>query len=137
MLDKSTNEKIKFGLKIHEILEYLDFNNPEYELIDDEKIKEKIKKFINNPLFNNFNNVKIYKEYEFMYEEDSNSYHGIIDLLLEYEDKILIVDYKLSNIDDTKYKDQLKGYKEYVSKISDKPIYTYLYSIIGESIEEL
>ncbi len=137
LLDKSTNEKIKFGLKIHEILEYLDFNNPEYELIDDEKIKEKIKKFINNPLFNNFNNVKIYKEYEFMYEEDSNSYHGIIDLLLEYEDKILIVDYKLSNIDDTKYKDQLKGYKEYVSKISDKPIYTYLYSIIGESIEEL
>ena len=97
----------------------------------------KVEKFINNPLFNNFKNVKIYKEYEFMYEEGKNSYHGIIDLLLEYEDKIYIVDYKLSNIEEEKYKEQLKGYKKYVSTISDKPIYTYLYSILGEKVEEV
>ena len=137
LLDKETNDNLKYGLQVHEILEYIDFKNPEYDLIDDIKIREKVKKFINNPLFNNFNNVKIYKEYEFIYEKDSILYHGIIDLLLEYDDKIYIVDYKLSNIDDKKYLEQLKGYKEYISMIVNKPIYTYLYSIIGECIEEV
>ena len=137
LIDKVTYDNMKYGLKVHEILEYIDFKNPEYELIEDSKNREKIKKFINNPLFNNFNNVKIYKEYEFIYEKDNNSYHGIIDLLLEYDDRILIVDYKLSNIDDDKYLEQLKGYKDYIKTISSKPIKTYLYSIMSENIEEI
>ena len=43
----------------------------------------------------------------------------------------------ISNIEDNKYLEQLNGYKEYIKTISSKPIYTYLYSIIGEKIEEL
>ena len=137
LIDKNTKDNLRFGEKLHAILEFLDFTNPEYDLIEDRIMIGKVEKFINNPLFNNFKNVKIYKEYEFMYEEGKNSYHGIIDLLLEYEDKICIVDYKLSNIEEEKYKEQLKGYKKYVSTISDKPIYTYLYSILGEKVEEV
>ena len=39
----------------------------------------------------------MYKEYEFTYEEDNSISHGIIDLLIEREDKMIIVDYKLKN----------------------------------------
>jgi len=137
LLDKNSYNNINYGLKIHEALEYIDFISPKYELIEDEKIREKIKKFINNPLFNNFKNVKIYKEYEFMYKENNNIYHGIIDLLLEYQDKIFIIDYKLSDISDEKYLEQLKGYKNYISKISNKLTITYLYSIMNENLEEI
>ena len=61
----------------------------------------------------------------------------MIDLMLEYDNHIDIVDYKLKNIDDEKYILQLKGYKDYISSISDKKINVYLYSIIDENIKEI
>ena len=57
--------------------------------------------------------------------------------MLEYSDKIYIIDYKLSDISDEKYIDQLKGYKKYIEKISNKKVSTYLYSILKENIEEI
>ena len=137
ILDVDCISNMRYGTKIHEILEYIDFCNPNYELIEDISIREKIKKFINNPLFNGFKDVKIYKEYEFIYEEDNNKFHGVIDLLLEYSDKIYIVDYKLSDISDSKYEEQLKGYKRYINSISNKDVSIYLYSIMGEVIENI
>ena len=50
---------------------------------------------------------QIYKEYEFIYEEEKEEYHGIIDLLLIKENENIIVDYKLKNIDDENYTKQL------------------------------
>ena len=47
--------------------------------------------------------ANIYKEYEFIYDEDNTTYHGIIDLMLEYQDNIKIIDYKLKNINDDAY----------------------------------
>ena len=40
--------------------------------------------------------------------------------MLVYENYIDIIDYKLSNIDDEKYIDQLNGYKKYIEMISNK-----------------
>ena len=57
--------------------------------------------------------------------------------MIEYEDKIDIIDYKLNNIKDENYLKQLNGYKDYISKISNKEINIYLYSVIGETIEKL
>ena len=133
---ENTNN-MEFGLEMHEALELIDFINPDFSLIDNEFIKTKITKFLNNPLLSNINNANIYKEYEFMYEKDNTEYHGIIDLLLEYEEHIDIIDYKLNNIKDENYLKQLNGYKEYISTISNKPINIYLYSIISETIEKL
>ena len=53
-----------------------------------------------------FKSANIYKEYEFI----NNDSHGVIDLLLEYKDKVIIVDYKLKNIEDDAYLEQLNGY---------------------------
>ena len=38
---------------------------------------------------------------------------------------------------DDKYKDQLNGYKKYISGKTDLPIYLYLYSIINETLERI
>ena len=57
--------------------------------------------------------------------------------MIEYNDSIDIIDYKLKNIKDEKYKDQLNGYKKYIESISDKKINLYLYSILDEKIEIL
>ena len=57
--------------------------------------------------------------------------------MLEYNDHIDIVDYKLKNVDDEKYIKQLNGYKNYIMMKSKKRVNLYLYSIMDEVIKEL
>ena len=102
--------------------------------LDNDFYQEKIDKLVNSDLFKNIKDAKIYKEYEFIYVKDDTKYHGIIDLMLEYDDHIDIIDYKLKNVDDDKYILQLKGYQEFVRSNSGKPVSLYLYSIIDSVI---
>ena len=85
----------------------------------------------------NIDNSNIYKEYEFITNIDNKEYHGIIDLIIEYDDCIKIIDYKLKNINDIEYKKQLNIYREYISSITNKKVYTYLYSIIDNILTEV
>ena len=138
LIDREEKEKMDIGTKVHQILEEIDFKNPELDSLDiDNFIKEKIKKFLDNKIIKDNLNSKIYKEYEFTNNSEDEIKRGIIDLLIEKDDEIIIIDYKLSNVLDEAYKDQLNGYKEEISKIKDKKISIYLYSIIGESFEEI
>lgn len=137
LITKDIKDNMKFGLLMHESLEYIDFKNPNYDLIDNKFIKNKIKKFLAQPLLSNLENATIYKEYEFIYNIEFNEYHGIIDLMIEYEEKIDIIDYKLNNIKDDNYLNQLNGYKAYISTLSNKTINIYLYSILSETLEKL
>ena len=110
----------------------LDFKNPDYTSVDNKYIN-KIKAFIGSPLLENIKEAKIFKEYEFM----DDGKHGFIDLLLEYEDKIVIIDYKTKTIDDVHYDEQLNGYRTYIESLSSKPVYCYLYSVIDETYREV
>ena len=132
LIDQTTLDKMELGTKIHYYLEMLDFKNPDYSYVDNKYIN-KIKQFMNSPLLENIKEAKIFKEYEFM----DNGKHGFIDLLLEYEDKIVIVDYKTKNIDDVHYDEQLNGYRTYIESLSSKPVYCFLYSIIDETYREV
>ena len=136
LLDKKTTDNMKYGTKMHEIFELIDFKNPDYSLLDANE-KEKVKSFLDNPINKNIKDAKIYKEYEFIYEENSNEMHGIIDLLVEYPDHFDIIDYKLKNVDDKNYISQLEGYKSYINKKSNKKVSLYLYSIIDETFTML
>ena len=78
-----------------------------------------------------------YSEYEFIYEKDNMVYNGVIDLMLEYDNYIDIIDYKLKNIDDTNYLKQLEGYMEYIKSISNKDVNIYLYSLIDKKYKKL
>ena len=123
--DIETIKSMEYGTNMHEKLEYADFNDKNNIIIN--KLFEHIDR----------NYIRIYREYEFKYMDNLIEYHGIIDLMLEYEDYINIVDYKLKNIDDENYIKQLNGYKKYIESISNKKVYTYLYSIMDNVVKEV
>jgi ATP-dependent exoDNAse (exonuclease V) beta subunit len=131
----SSKENIELGLKLHFILEVIDFKNPDLNIIDDEFIKTKITEFLNSKLMMNIKDSYIYKEYEFFDKKDN--IHGIIDLMLVYNDHIDIIDYKTKNIDDSSYVNQLYIYKEYIQKTFNKSVNIYLYSIFSNEIKTL
>lgn len=136
LIDKETKDKMEFGTKVHEILELIDFKNPDYDNLDiDDFFKSKIKNFIDKLDINNI--INTYKEYEFLYEKDNNLYHGIIDLIVEYEDSIKIIDYKLKNTEDDAYIKQLNSYKDYISTKTNKKIDIYLFSIISGTFNKI
>ena len=137
LIDNETRKNMNLGTLFHQTLEFIDLKKPDYSLIENNFISNKIKKLLSNPLLSNINNANIYKEYEFIYEDDFNEYRGIIDLMIEYDNHIDIIDYKLSNIKDDNYLNQLQGYKKYISTIVDKDINIYLYSIINERLEKI
>ena len=110
---------------VHEKLEFADFE------VGEDKTIQQLFKYIDKDY------EKIYREFEFTDVKEGNLYHGIIDLMLEYKDYINIVDYKLKNVDDEKYNMQLKGYKDYIQKISNKKVNIYLYSIMDEIVKKL
>ena len=132
----SDKEKMTIGTKIHYLLEVIDFNNPNIDNLDIEDFyKDKLKQFFRLDL--DFKNALIYKEYEFIYYDDNIQKTGIIDLMLEYDNCIKIIDYKLKNTSDKAYLEQLTGYKKYISTKTNKDIQIYLYSIIDGQLKEL
>ena len=140
MIKKITLEEynnINFGTKLHNILELFDFKNPNYDYIDNKLYKKIIDNFLKSDIAYNIKNAKIYKEYEFIYSDKNIKYHGIIDLMLEYHDHIDIIDYKLKNISDINYKEQLNGYKKYIEMKVNKPVDIYLYSLMDNSFSKI
>lgn len=137
LITEDIDKNIKLGLEIHEILEHLDFKNPRLDLIEDEFIKDKVQQLLNHSILENINNSKIYKEFEFIYEEDNVTHHGIIDCMIEYDNYIDIIDYKLKNTSDEAYLKQLNGYAEYIGNKTNKPVNIYLYSILDAELKKL
>ena len=125
LLSDESIKAMEYGTMVHEILEYSSFSNKDNVYVN--RLLSKID--------NNF--INVYREYEFMYIEDNVLYNGVIDLMLEYDDYINIIDYKLKNIDDENYLKQLNGYKKYIESISDKKVNTYLYSILLDELKEI
>ena len=127
-------KNIDLGLKLHSLFENIDLLNPDYTGISD-FYKDKIQGFIDTGILDNC--LKLYKEYEFIYIYNDKKYHGFIDLLIEYDDYYTIVDYKLKNTTSDAYKKQLNGYKEYIGSLTGKPVKTYLYSILDNTLTEI
>ena len=113
---------MKYGTKLH-----YEFENEDFKTTTNPNILKFLKHI-------DINYINCYKEYEFMYNDSNVVKHGIIDLMLEYDDHIDIIDYKTNDIEDEHYKEQLKGYKEYISTITNKDINIYLYSIIQDEL---
>ena len=134
LINKDTYSSIKLGTKIHEYLEFIDFKNPNLEVISDKFIQKLIKQLLEQPFMKNIKDATIYQEYEFIYEEDNTEYHGVIDLMLEYDHHINIIDYKLKNVLDEAYQKQLKGYQKYIQSKTNKPVSLYLYSILDNNL---
>ncbi len=135
-IDITASKKLMdFGTTIHQILEMIDFNQPNYDLITNQYFSDIIKRFLSSPLLTNVKNAKIIKEYEFI--DEVNQTRGIIDLMLLYEDHLDIIDYKTKNIDDNAYNLQLNVYYDYMRQITNQPINIYLYSLLTGEIKQV
>ena len=131
IVTKEEEDKLLYGRLIHELFECTGFNNLDNLSDNNKKIIERFLEKVD------ISHANIYKEYEFIYDEDNTTYHGIIDLMLEYQDNIKIIDYKLKNINDEAYIKQLNGYKDYIEKLFNKKTSIYLYSITLNTLEEI
>ena len=103
LIKKENRLNMEYGTKVHEIFELIDLKNYNPSLIDDEFIRNKVEKFLNNNLLKNIKQAEIYHEYEFEYKKDNTKYHGIIDLMIEYEENIpyastFLLNYNFTNI---------------------------------------
>ena len=125
LITKDEYNNMKEGTKLHYLFETEDF------------------KTSSNPYILNFikhidlNYINCFKEYEFIYEQENEVKHGFIDLMLEYDNHIDIIDYKMKNITDENYLKQLNGYKEYIESITKKNVEIYLYSILDDNLQKL
>ena len=137
LITKENRTNMRYGTHFHEVLELFDFKKKNYEVISEEFIVNKIKLMLMNPIFDDIEKANVYKEYEFYYSESNVNYHGIIDLMIEHDDHIDIIDYKLKNTTDSNYIKQLNGYKKYIESISKKNVNLYLYSILDEKIVDI
>ena len=117
LIDSDMARKLEYGTDIHKTMEYTNNN----------KLFSKLPK----------NYLNIYHEFEFIDTINNNNYHGIIDLMVEYDTIIYIIDYKLKDISDLEYKKQLSGYANYIKKITNKEIKTFLYSIMDDELREV
>ena len=131
---REEQKNIDFGLRMHYLFEITDFSNPDYRDFNAFEVNC-INKFISTGILNE--SKEIYKEYEFMYDNGDRENHGIIDLLIIKRNKAIIVDYKLKNITDAAYLEQLKGYKNYILEMTNLPVECYLYSIMDSNLINL
>ena len=122
-ITKEEDKNLKIGTYLHYLLENIDFKNPNIESYNLDKFYQQ--------------KLNIYKEYEFIDIDDNIKKHGIIDLMIEYDDYIDIIDYKFHNIDDEHYVEQLKGYRKFIERKTNKKVNTYLYSIMDEKLKEI
>ena len=135
---KEEKKGLELGTKFHLALEAIDFKNIDLDSMPmDSFIKETLKEVLKNEIFKNISNAKDYHEHEFYFNDGNNTYHGSIDLMLEYKDHIDIIDYKLSNIDSIEYRRQLSIYKKYAEKSSGKKVDCYLLSLLKKKIEKI
>ena len=137
LLSKEEYSKMEFGRRVHEILETIDFQKPDYSCIENDFICNKVKMFLSSDFIQKHLEDTFYKEYEFVYEKEGDIFHGIIDLMIENDTSILIVDYKLKDIEDENYIKQLYGYREYIKSITNKKVELYLYSILLEEFKSI
>lgn len=143
---------IRKGINYHSALEDLDLINPyqknsDYENVDYNKIELAHKKL--QPLTKEA--INIVKEAEFMMYvpyskivesnvDDKVLVQGVVDLIIEKENSVVLVDYKFSKLPGSvlkeKYAEQLKLYKLAIEESMKKPVeHMYIYSIVsGELI---
>lgn len=149
IISSEQRKSIDLGVEIHKFLEMIDFtllNNLDYQetikkflkslTSEGEKISNLvISDFIQRGEFKNIKNF--WTEYQFHEKNITEEINGIIDLILETNTEILIIDYKLSDIDKSAYVRQLKVYKNYLEQVVSKPVKTYLYSLKKQELKEI
>ena len=148
-LELSSFDVDKVEEELQNFLDLSLISKEEYDLLDANKLKS----ILNIPIFNEIKDKKLYKERKFCnfinakdvgYDIDERILvQGIIDLIVEDENGITLIDYKLSKIEEdkdiiNKYNKQLLLYKKAIENCMDVKVNkVYIINILQEKIIEL
>ena len=104
------------------------------DMLDDTQlkdIKQRISLLLQDDWFQDkLKNAKIYKEQPLSFGGEIKQ----IDLLLEYDEYLLVIDYKSSNKEHLKYNRQVSSYVEAISTITKKPTKGAIVYLLEEKI---
>lgn len=119
---------LAYGTRLHRLMEVADLSDKSASWVEDPAEREKIAKVLSLPLFDGLSRAKrAFREYHY---QDERGVEGSIDLLILYEDRVDIIDYKSFSIDDEAYVGQLNAYAEEVAKLfPGLPIHKFLISL--------
>lgn len=139
---------VEYGLALHYCLELMkDFTeeslksalqsvyNKYYQSLDEkalESISKRVQRFIHNETFQKLiAGGKLLKEQPLIYNGERKQ----LDLLVQKEDKYIIIDYKSSKEAWSSHKKQVKLYIKAMQSISQKPVEGYLCYLREEEVE--
>ena len=134
-VDDASLQVLDFGTEVHAYLENMDLDNDDLSYITNSRMRKIVSTVKNSSLFKDITNDMVRHEYPF-YDKETNV-SGVIDALIIKDDEIDIVDFKLKHIDDEEYDRQLRLYRDYIYKITDKKIKMYLLSMLTGEIKEV
>jgi len=145
--DEKDFEAINFGLALHYMLENLhNFSHDEIEeafwamknrfeqkLQEEQflKIKKRVENLLANQTFLTLISGSVYKEIPLSYEEEIKQ----VDLLVEKDDRYVVIDYKSSDFVQSKHIKQVSYYKKALAAILDKKVDGYLCYVKDEDVE--
>ncbi len=137
-IDDDVIEFIDAGNEYHHLLVTVDFfdldNSIEAFPLE---LKTAVMVLVKTDLFKELKKPQFFKEYEFYQDLGNQIYRGVIDLLIIAEDNVIALDYKLKNIEDEAYYNQLRGYQNFLTTKINKPIEIYLYSLIDRVLKKV
>jgi ATP-dependent exoDNAse (exonuclease V) beta subunit len=93
-----------------------------------EEIQSRIIKLIQKEIFCDIAQGKLYKEFSLIIDGELR----VIDLLSEFEDKFVIVDYKSSIVNQHKHIEQIGMYQKGVEQLSKKSVECYLIYLLED-----
>lgn len=136
ILDDHRWQMVQRGNELHRQLEEFDFFDyfKGAELKTHEGLLSLVQPLLKSAAFAGGVPDNIHQEYAFTTKIDKDAFSGVIDLLVEYHDHVVIIDYKLKHLDDQAYVQQLEGYKQYIKRMLNKPVVAYLYSLVDQNI---
>lgn len=132
---------IEYGQRLHEVFELIRFDQPlenQMRTMALDAATEKIvRAFFESQLMQSLSIINAYSEFPFTVLDEDQDVQGYIDLLLECDDRWVIIDYKLKAIDKVEYSEQIKGYVSILKSLSDKPVEGYLYSFMDQKFKPI
>ena len=126
---------LEFGVRLHEIMSRIDYQNLNLDFIASEDLKAHIRAIIKLPPLSDARLAKVFQEQA--YVDNASDTLGMIDLMLEFENEIRIIDFKTSSLDHIEYDRQMKMYYEIIAARTKKPIRLYLISLMRHIYREV
>ncbi|MGD9909926.1 MAG: UvrD-helicase domain-containing protein [Candidatus Izemoplasmatales bacterium] len=136
---KSQIEAMNFGSEVHLQMEAFPWKNYHQAIsLVDPSFKRYIEKFYERFEEDIKESISILQEYAFTENKEDKTYHGVIDFIIIKKTEVIVIDYKLKNIEDEAYIMQVTGYMDYLKGyFPNHQMKGFLYSLISTEMKEV